>query len=70
MADYEDIKTRIITSVFNKRRQTTGIAEFHVCHQKIWEVTDDGTEKPRYILLSSCAPIPVEYVIATTEMHE
>jgi hypothetical protein len=70
MADYEDIKARIITSVFNKRRQTTGIAEFHVCHQKIWEDTDDGAEKPRYILLSSCVPLPVEYVIIATERCE
>jgi hypothetical protein len=52
MADTEDIKARIVSSVFARRQQTTGIAEFYVGHLKIWEDTEDGSEKPRYVLLS------------------
>jgi hypothetical protein len=52
MADPEDIKARIVSSVFDRRRAKTGIEELYVGHLKIWEETEDGSDKPRYVLLS------------------
>ncbi|GJJ09890.1 hypothetical protein Clacol_004114 [Clathrus columnatus] len=43
-----DIKAKIIASVFTKRSPP----ETYICHVKIWEDTEDGTRKPRYLLLS------------------
>jgi hypothetical protein len=51
MADQDEVRQRIITSVFS-RRNSGGVEESYVSHLKIWEDTEDGTEKPRYILLS------------------
>jgi hypothetical protein len=61
MADPEDIKARIVSSVFDRRRAKTGIEELYVGHLKIWEETEDGSDKPRYVLLSrSCRHIMAE----------
>jgi hypothetical protein len=51
MADQDEVRQRIIASVFG-RRNSGGVEESYVSHLKIWEDTEDGTEKPRYILLS------------------
>lgn len=46
MADYDSVKDRIITSVFEKRTD-----ERYVAHLKIWEI-ENGNDKPRYIILA------------------
>jgi hypothetical protein len=61
MADPEDIKARIVSSVFDRRQAKTGVEELYVGHLKIWEETEDGSDKPRYVLLSrSCRHIMAE----------
>lgn len=44
-----DVKQKIISSVFNKRNPP----ETYVAHLKIWEDSEEGGRKPRYILMSS-----------------
>jgi hypothetical protein len=51
MADAEVVRQRIIASVFSRTRGG-GLEDTYVAHVKIWEDTDDGTEKPRYIILA------------------
>jgi hypothetical protein len=50
MADNDNVRQRIIASVFN-RRNAAGQQETYVGHLKIWEDAEDGV-KPRYIILS------------------
>lgn len=45
-------KQRIIASVFTKRSGSGVPQETYVSHVKIYEETEDGGRKPRYILLS------------------
>lgn len=51
MADYEDVRKRIVSSVFSKRNATGGSSESYVAHLKIWEI-EGGNDKPRYIILA------------------
>jgi exocyst complex component 1 len=51
MDDNETVRQRIISSVFTKR-SATGVQEDYVAHLKIWEDAEDGTPKPRFILLA------------------
>ncbi len=67
--DFDSVRRRIISSVFNRRNAAGGSEETYVSHVKIWE--DAGTEtdlKPRYILLARmpkhllCVPdIPIAF---------
>lgn len=50
MADNDNVRQRIVSSVFN-RRNAAGQQETYVGHLKIWEDAEDGM-KPRYIILS------------------
>ncbi|KIY70189.1 hypothetical protein CYLTODRAFT_371472 [Cylindrobasidium torrendii FP15055 ss-10] len=47
-----DVKSRIIDSVFSRRSAGGNLAETYVSHVKIYEETDGGSRKARYILLS------------------
>lgn len=53
MADNDSVRQRIITSLFSNRK-SDGLEETYVSHVKIWEDggTEDGGQKPRYILLA------------------
>lgn len=48
----DSVKQRIIASVFAKRSTPGAPQETYVSHVKIWEETEEGGKKPRYILLS------------------
>ncbi|KAF8578441.1 hypothetical protein K439DRAFT_1638802 [Ramaria rubella] len=48
----DTVKQRIIASVFAKRSAPGSPQESYVSHVKIWEETEEGGKKPRYILLS------------------
>lgn len=54
MAINDDVRERIISSVFSRRNANGTVEESYVSHVKVWE--DSGVEaegmKPRYILLS------------------
>ncbi|EIN14056.1 hypothetical protein PUNSTDRAFT_110196 [Punctularia strigosozonata HHB-11173 SS5] len=54
MSDNDTIRQRIISSVFSKRN-AGGVSEDYVAHLKIWEETEDGSSKPRFILLAQTA---------------
>lgn len=51
MGDNDTVRQRIINSVFD-RRNAAGQRENYVAHLKIWEDAEDGTQKPRFILLA------------------
>ena len=46
MPDYDLVKERIKSSVFEKRA-----GEHYVAHLKIWEI-ENGNDKPRFIILA------------------
>lgn len=48
----DTVKQRIVASVFAKRSIAGAPQESYVSHVKIWEETEEGGKKPRYILLS------------------
>lgn len=49
MADADVVRQRILASIFNRK---SGNDDAYVSHLRIWEDTDDGTEKSRYIILA------------------
>ncbi|KAF8498012.1 exocyst complex component Sec3-domain-containing protein [Gautieria morchelliformis] len=51
----DTVKQRIISSVFAKRSSAGAPQESYISHVKIWEETEEGGRKPRYILLSQSA---------------
>ena len=55
MADYEDVRRRIISTVFTRRNAAGNMEESYVAHLKIWEI-EGGNDKARYIILSSTFP--------------
>lgn len=54
MSAHDDVRERIIASVFSRRNATGATVENYVSHVKVWEDSGNDTDglKPRFILLS------------------
>ena len=57
MADYEDTRRRIISSVFTRRNASNNTDENYIAHLRISEI-EGGVDKLRYIILSGAFMVP------------